>query len=194
MTDFAPRLVTPPAASPLPVTLAEVKAHLRIDDAEQDAVLTALLGAVIAHLDGWSGVLGRCIMAQTWEQAYPAFERVLRLPLGPASAVVSITYADAAGADQTVAAPGFVLLRDHLSDYVMAAPGAAWPAIGTRYDAVRVRWTAGVATAAEVPQPIRSAMLLLVGHLYRDREGALSIEGWPPAVRLLLNPYRPVGT
>lgn len=61
---MTPVLVTAPVATA--ISLAEAKAHLRIDHADDDAMIEALIAAATAHLDGWRGVLGRCIMSQTW--------------------------------------------------------------------------------------------------------------------------------
>lgn len=54
------------APSELPVSLHELKQHLRVDHDDDDNTLFSLQGGVVAQLDGWSGVLGRCIMPQKW--------------------------------------------------------------------------------------------------------------------------------
>ena len=61
---MTPYLVTPPAS--LPVTLSEMKAHLRVVHADDDADIAAKQAGAVAILDGWGGLLGRCIMPQTW--------------------------------------------------------------------------------------------------------------------------------
>ena len=48
------------------VTLAEMKAHLRVDGDDEDLLIQSLTDAAVSWLDGWDGVLGRCIMPQTW--------------------------------------------------------------------------------------------------------------------------------
>lgn len=184
MTTFKPRLITKPAS--MPVSLTEVKQHLKIDDNEQDPVLTSTIAAATARLDGWGGALRMCLMEQVWEQAYPSFGPVLRLPLGPISAIVSIIYADVAGTDQTLSPSAYVRLDDAIGEFIAPAPGTSWPAVGTRYDGVRVRFRAGMANASEIDPSIRTALLMLIGHLYRFPDAATDVAGLPPVVRMLL--------
>jgi len=63
---MTPYQITLPTA--LPVTLDAIKRHLRIDllDVDFDDQLGELMASAVAYLDGPRGVLGRCIMAQTW--------------------------------------------------------------------------------------------------------------------------------
>lgn len=62
---MTPTLVTAPT-QPV-VSLFDLRAYLRVDHDDDDALIAALERAAVAHLDGWTGVLGRCIMPQTWE-------------------------------------------------------------------------------------------------------------------------------
>jgi len=59
-----PYLVTPPAS--LPVELAAMKAHLRVAHDDDDADIEAKQAGAVAMLDGYGGILGRCIMPQEW--------------------------------------------------------------------------------------------------------------------------------
>jgi hypothetical protein len=61
---MTPHLVTPPAS--LPVSLADMKAHLRAAHNDDDADIDAKQAGAVAMLDGWGGLLGRCIMPQVW--------------------------------------------------------------------------------------------------------------------------------
>lgn len=48
------------------VLLDDMKAHLRVLHDDEDLDIQALTDAATSWLDGWDGVLGRCIMPQTW--------------------------------------------------------------------------------------------------------------------------------
>lgn len=79
-----PVRVTAPA-SPV-VATADLKAHLRVDGTDSDPQIVALEAAAVAHLDGYRGVLGRCIAEQEWAVTYAA-PGTYRLPLPDVSAV-----------------------------------------------------------------------------------------------------------
>ncbi len=189
-----PVIVTPPAATP--VSLVEAKAHLRVDHADEDTLITSLIAAATAHLDGWTGILGRCLVSQTWRMAFDAFPgEKIRIPLGPVISVDSVAYTDTSGDSQTVASSGYEVDLYPL-EAIIKAGDAGWPDTDDVVNAVRIQWTAGYADAAAVPDAIKSAMLMLIGHWYEHREavvvGTTTVE-LPLAVASLLRPYRRVG-
>jgi len=186
-----PVLITPP--SDTPVSLSEVKGHCRVDHNDDDAVLEALLAAAVDHLDGWTGILGRCIVSQTWRQDFPSFG-CMRLALGPVKSIASVTYYDADNAQQTLSSDIYTLLTGPLGDYVVLKPDQSWPEHYSRPDAVSVTYEAG-AEPEDVPAAIKAAILLLVAHWYENR-GAAGEGGMaelPFAVSALIAPYRRTG-
>jgi uncharacterized phiE125 gp8 family phage protein len=175
-----------------PISLVEAKAHLRIDSTDEDDLIGALISAATAHLDGYSGILGRALITQTWRQDFPALEEPLRLPLRPVASVSSVTYYDADNASQTLANTVYGLFSDALGAYVALKPGQTFPTAYDRRDAVSVTFICGESAA---PAPIKQAALLLIGHWYVNRE-AVVISGaveLPMAVAALLRPYSTVG-
>lgn len=181
------------------VTLAEAKRHLGVDFADHDAMIEGFVGAAAQLLDGWSGILGRCLLTQTWRQDFDGFGcDAIRLPLGPNVVVTSVTYRDVV--DEAQALPGETWAGpylDAIGAYIKLAYGQAWPPTYCRDDAVSVTFTAGYgADGSAVPLPIRQAILLLVGHWYENRE-AVNIgnitTALPFAVDALLAPYRRIG-
>lgn len=192
---LAPVRTAAPAA--LPVTLAEAKAHARVDHDDENAVITAMLSAAVERLDGWSGILGRALVTQTWRQDYEGFADVLRLPLFPCASVASVTYLDAAGTTQTASASLYDLRSDERGPFVKLKRNAVWPATGDHDYPVSVTAVYGQA-AADVPAPIKSAILLMTGDLYENREtattGRASAVPMSVTVDRLLAPYRRTNT
>ena len=182
------RLITAPAADP--VTLAEAKAHLRVDHSDEDATINGLIKAATSYLDGRSGILGRCLVTQTWEETFDAFPtNAIELPLGPVASVTSVKYLDQAGAEQTLSAGVYTV--DTASLVARIVSDDAWPATKATANAVTVRYVAGTASAS-IPGAIRHAILLLVGHWYENRQPAAegSAAELPFAVSALLSPFR----
>ncbi len=105
------------------VTLDEMKDHLRINHSDQDALIQSLVDAAEAHLDGWRGVLGRCIMPQTWRLSMK--EGAYYLPFPDITAVTGGEWDGYA----------VTLTEDGPVDFTCALPADAMPAIR---DAIKV--------------------------------------------------------
>lgn len=169
---LAPRRVAPPAA--LPVTLAEARAHLRYDDTDQDDLIAALIAAATAHLDGWSGVLGRCLVSQEWEVASSGWpdRRHIHLPFPDVQSAV-VSYVDPTGVARTLAPEASALLALTTGAAVYLLPETVLPSLSLAAPApVSVRFVAGYGAPDAVPPSIRQAILLMVGDWFRHRESA----------------------
>lgn len=202
--------------SPTPiVSLAEAKRQTNtVDFADDDVLLTAILDVVTQHLDLENGVIGRPLLSQVWEYSAPppllfATTRDPRLRgLPPATCFVldraplvsvdKVEYLQD-GAYLTLAAGQWV--SRHVSDevtIVRMAAGVAWPRVDNDEAAWKITTTLGYgATPDLVPAPIRQAALLLVSHLYQNREAVTAVTGsgsalqvTPMGVAALLSPYR----
>lgn len=124
--------------------------------------------------------------------------RPIVVPKPPLVSVTSITYVDTNGAPQTWD-PSLYTVDAPTGDF--AEPGRIYPNYGTVYPvtraqpaAVTIRFVAGYATSALVPQPIKSAMKLLIAEWYAQREAGIIMRGSsdviPFGVDVLLGPYR----
>jgi uncharacterized phiE125 gp8 family phage protein len=193
---MALKLKTAPAIAPL--TLVEAKAHCRVDHSDDDAMISGLIDAAVSHLDGHSGVLGRCMIEQTWELYYDNFPSgPLRIPLGNLMAITTVEYVDPISAIYvTWDAANYEVDSVSVDGWVI--PVDVWPTPMDTSNAIRVTFTAGYgAAAADVPAAIRAAMLLLIGHWYANREAVVIGETptpLPMAANALITPFRRVGT
>lgn len=198
---LAPVLVTAPVLKLL--TTDAVKAHLRVDGNGDDELIDALIEVVTDHLDGWTGILGRCLLPQTWRQDFPWFplDYRIRLPLAPVTAISSITYNDAANAPQTLSTSVYSgPFADAIGSYIVLQYGQIWPVTYSRDDAASITFIAGYGSAAAVPASIRQAALLMIGDLYENRETVM-VDLRAAAVQIptsatvdaLLGKYRRIG-
>ena len=195
-SPYAPELVTP-AGAPL-LTRSEAKLHCRVeeDNTLDDTLIDGLIGATTTHIDGYSGVLGRCLINQVWRVRFDSWASCLRLPFPDVSAVV-VKWLDDDGIETTVDAGGYKVPADHIGSYVRFSDGYSPPADVAAVRGWAVEATAGYgASAAAVPQAIRQAALLMVGNWYINREAVNVgniVTPLPFAVDALLAPYRRVG-
>lgn len=186
-------LVTPPAVEPL--SLAEAKDHSRVDTTTEDALIDALIQAARGHAED---ALGRALIEQTWDWTLDCFDAVVlaAVPLPPLRSVTSIKYLDAAGAQQTLDPALYRVSNigaDRRAGAIEPAPGQSWPGLYPVSLPVTIRFSAGYGGAGNmVPAPIRAAMLLVLGDLYRNREAQIigPIVADNRAVQALLAPYR----
>ncbi|OAN53891.1 hypothetical protein A6A04_13445 [Paramagnetospirillum marisnigri] len=184
-----PVLVTAPTVEP--ITLGEAKAHLRVDGSDDDTLISSLIAAARRHVED---LTGRALITQSWQLSWDdRFPDDFRLPKGRLQAVDGITYVDGSGATITLDQAAYVVDAESEPGRVTPAWGASWPATRCQPVAVTVDWTCGYGDAAgDVPAPIRAAMLLLIGTLYRDRETVNigNVVNDLPTFGLLLSPYR----
>lgn len=190
---YAPVRTVAPTVTPISFDDLVTKTHLRVDSADEEDIVASYIDAAVALLDGWTGILGRALVQQTWRQDFDDFSARMPLPLAPAMGITSITYYDGANTQQTLSSSYYRLLTDELGPYVARLPDLSYPSVTSSRDAaVSVTYTAGFGTtAASVPASIRQAMLLLVAHWYRNREAvtAAAMSDLPMGVQSLLTPY-----
>jgi uncharacterized phiE125 gp8 family phage protein len=180
------------APSDTPVSVTEVKAQLDITYTDKDTLITGLLNAAVSMLDGWSGILGRCLVTQTWRQDYDDFRSCLRLPLFPVASITSVKYFDTSAAEQTIDPSNYTLRHDERGAYVEFKSTYSFPALNVEAAAVNVIYVCGSA-AADVPPAIKNAIMLLVRHWF-DNPSAVVVgvpaQTMPMAVDALIAPFR----
>lgn len=180
------------------LSLAELKQHLRIDHAYEDATVDLYRFVAMQALDGRDGYLNRAVCTQTWQWELPEFPygRELHFPLPPLQSVTSIQYYDADNALQTFDAANYLVHSSAHVGYVKLIPSAAWPATYERDNAVKVTFVAGYGAPRDVPHPIKAAAKLLAARLYANRgdgDDSKNADGDRAMVeteRRLLAPYR----
>jgi uncharacterized phiE125 gp8 family phage protein len=184
-------LVTPPSAQP--VDLVEAKSQCRIDVDDDDALVSGYIEAATTHVEN---VTNRQLITATWELTLDYWPMSIDIPRAPLQSVVSVQYVDTAGTTTTLATNQY---RWRATSGPFAARGnitrnygVSWPSLYDVSDPVIVRFTAGYGTSgADVPAPLRQAILMLVAHWYINREAVGAVgEEIALAFDALVGPYR----
>jgi uncharacterized phiE125 gp8 family phage protein len=141
------------------VSLSELKAHLRIDHADDDVALASLIKACRQWVER---DIGRALITQTWRLKLDSWPKTaIVLHHSPVQSVTSITYVDAAGATQTLAATEYVVDTDSQPGLICLAYGKSWPSLRGQPRDVTVTFVAGYGAAGtDVPYELRQALLL----------------------------------
>ncbi|MDW7659342.1 MAG: head-tail connector protein [Bacillota bacterium] len=181
------KIITPVETEP--VSLAEVRQHLRLPEEQtEDDLLLGLIRTARAYCENFT----RCALAeQTLEMYLDRFpvNSSIMLPYPPLRSVMEIGCKDSAGIEMILPTSDYIVDTDREPGRVMPGFGVSWP-VFTPFPAapIRIRFVAGYAV---LPEPIRQAMLLLVGHWYENREATGTAKDQTAfSVHALLSPYR----
>jgi uncharacterized phiE125 gp8 family phage protein len=185
-------LISPPAAEP--VTLADMKLHLRVSHSSEDALISSLVKAAREELEQATGL---ALISQGWRlylDCWPGTQTVL-IHKAPVITLSAVTIYDAAGAPSSPLLSGFVL--DRFSRPARIAIPDAVTDPGKKLNGIEIDFTAGFgATGVDVPDGLKRAVMLLAAHWYEFR-GAETFEresaAWPPSFERFVSRYRRVG-
>lgn len=215
-----PKIVA--AADAEPVSVAEARAHLEAQayedsdvDPIDDAMIEGWIAAAREHCENFTGL---SLATRTLEIALDSFPTgttggvAIDLPGGPVREIVQIMTPAQADyttddidsdslAEEAIYAdgmvnPGLYVLDNYRKPNQAKPVAAAWPVIAAAANAVRIRYIAGYGIDSDggeaVPKVIRAAILLVLGHLYRNREATTeeALVKLPLGVESLLRPHR----
>lgn len=159
------KLDTAPAEEP--VTLDEAKEHCRVYDAAEDFGLSTRISAARRWCEHFTF---RQFVEATWLLGLDHFPRRFLLPKPPLLTVEELSYVDGDGA--TVVMDPSDYRVDTIGEPGVVEPvyGTSWPSARRVSGSVRVLFTSGYGAAADVPEDIKAAILILTADLHKERE------------------------
>lgn len=211
MSDHIQNLVMTTPPSEEPISLATAKLHLRVTITQDDPLISALITAARELCEK---EVRRAFVTRTYQLRLNRFpwnspqvylpnysdERMpsgtwgmIELPKPPLISVTSITYQDLNGTVQTLDPSRYQVDAGGVTQGVIVPSyGMYWPQSRYNLDSILINYQAGYGAASAVPLGICQAMLLTIGHWYRNREAAspTSFTELPLGAKWLLSSYK----
>lgn len=190
------QVITPPVEEP--ISLAEARAHLRLDDGVEDSIVNALIAFA---REATEKHLRRALVTQTLREyidEWPNRNHRLRgrgvlLPRCPVQSIVHVKYVASDGTLTTIAEGEYELDNVEEPNGVYPAYGLSWPTPRAKINAIQIEFVAGYGAAEDVPEGIKRAMLPLLAFMFENREAVITgtiASELPIDVIRLLAPYR----
>jgi uncharacterized phiE125 gp8 family phage protein len=167
--------ITPPATEP--VSVDEVKLHLRLDpgDHAEDSLLALFIAAAREHGED---ITRLAFATRTLECILDDFppSTYLELPKPPLASVTSIKYKNADGVEVTMAVDtDYLVDTSRIPGRILTPNYASWPYfVPYANNPIKIRYVAGYASG--LPMKFKQAMLLHVGFLYKARDMSITPE------------------
>jgi uncharacterized phiE125 gp8 family phage protein len=171
------------------VTLAEAKAHLRVDTATDDAYIGSLITVAREWVEQY---LDRTLVHTQWVMRFDRFPpdgtHDIELPRPPmatagTTTAVALTFTFENGTTATYSTASYRVDRDGVPGTVKTLYGQTWPPHLQDDNAIGVTWWGGYgASGTSVPAAIRHAILMLVAHWYESRLAAVATGAVPQDV------------
>lgn len=185
------KVITP--ASAFPVSLAQARSHLRLTPygdplvhPDDEYIEDILIPSAVTWAEQYLETL---LSTQTIEIARSELKSKVELPYGIVQSVSSVKVLQD-GVLTTVNTLTYSLNDYVKPNYLYLNEGYDWPSYDNVENAAKIQYVVGYSV---VPSPIISAILLIIGHLYENRQQnvtGLNINELPMGVMALLQPYR----
>jgi uncharacterized phiE125 gp8 family phage protein len=171
-------IVTPPATTA--VSTSEVKAHCRVTTSDEDTLLAIYLDSATSHIEQ---ILQRKLITQTWKMYLDYWPSQIETLFGNLQSVTHVKYTDIDGTTATLSSSLYTVDTVSVPGRIVLKNGQSWPSVTLNaVNPIEVQFVTGYGAAAAVPQDVRNALLLTVGHLYENRENYVISERILPGV------------
>ena len=150
------------APSVEPVALSEAKSFLRIDNSDQDTLVSELIKTARQRVENDTG---QSLVNTTWDCWFDTFpkERSITVPRLPLVSVTHVKSYDEDDAESTFASCKYLV--DAVQGRVALNDSEEWPSDLRQFNAGVIRFVAGHGTAgSDVPSPLRLAVYQLLTH------------------------------
>jgi uncharacterized phiE125 gp8 family phage protein len=141
----------------LVVGLDDIKAHMRLDTSHEDDLIVEYIKAATKHIENY---LGKTLLTATLKAKHtqlPGFSR-MPLPYGPINSIVSVK-------------AGILSFNETKNFYIENSSAVPELVLNESAHEIEVVYLAGYGALGDsVPDDIRQAIRILIGHFYEARD------------------------
>lgn len=176
-----------------PVSVSEIKGMLRIEDSDEDTLIT---GLIVAARELAEKILRRAIINQTWLLYLDDFPKhnYIKLPYPKLQSVTWIKYYDTNNTLTTLNSSAYQVDAIDTPGQVVLTFNESWPNVYDGINPVEIKFICGYgANASSVPSAIKLAIKHLVAHWFEHREpyaAGVEVKEVPITFERILMPYR----
>lgn len=160
--NYILKLKTAPTSEPL--TLSETKLFLRVDGTAEDNLISSLITTARIAAENYCR---KSFITQTWQMIFDEYAPgILKIFRSPVQSISSVKLISRDGGESTLASTYY---------YMNAAKNRLiFDAIAFAHK-VQIEYVAGYGAAADVPAPIKQAILNHIVEIYEKRGGEVDI-------------------
>ena len=179
--------------SAAPVTLQQMRAHLRLgDDVSEDALVQAYTDAAVDYIERETNTtLGTGTFKLVLDGFPDDADDAIRLPRPPLIDVSEVSYVDADGYSRTLSTNAYTIDTASQPGRIILYGGQQWPTTNDRPGSVTIEFLAGY-SEGDLPPTLGAAIRLLAAQMFEQREAAhdRTLTEVPFALRAILQQHR----
>ena len=153
-----------------PVALSDAKAQCVVEHIDDDIRIVRNIAQATDYAELFTGLQ---LMTQTWTNYFDCWASEYELPFRPVQSV-AIMYTDEAGNEQVLPADQY-LVDIHSYPAKVQITGI-FPILFAGYNTVRIDVVCGYENSDTIPDGIKAAIYLMIGHLYANLEASTPIK------------------
>lgn len=179
-----PKIITPPEG--LPVSIEQVRENSNIwTDGDED-LLDRVIRAAWQYAENFQQ---RTLLPTTFEMRIDhGFPCAIEIPKPPLIEVETIKYIDTDGVERTLDPAEYEVDIYSTPGVIVPAYNKCWPSVRCKRNAITVTYTAGYES---IPEKTQTALVMLAGHYYENREAfsseAFTFKEVPLGIQALLS-------
>jgi len=148
-----------------PVSLSEVKTHLRIDTTDYDNILTPLIKTARNLAESYTG---RDFINKTWELYLDCFKNGLEIEKTKLQSITSIQYL-LNNTLTTFDSSKYYLTKSSNYSQIFLKENESFPSFDNIKQAIKITFISGYgATSSDIPQGLKNALLNHIAYLFEN--------------------------